>query len=331
MRFILTLPFFIVAALAHAEADGVIRSLAELDAAIGDAAPRSDAFSIEGLVTQNTSAIKDQFVVTDGVVHMLITDGVFWPKLVLRPGDRVRASGRVIRQTNAAYNYAKAFDIEIVSHGQQPPPIDASAATINSGRLNNRIVRLNGTIIDAFHDEIDPLFIFFVISSEGEIVYANAYCTNNLSRISSIIGAKVSIVGICNMPHREYTSRYNLGMQLSTSFPEGITVVCPASADPYCAPLLEGGIHDVRKALASDSPRRKVCGRVIAVWHGDSALLRTDGGSATRIRVADGAPPKIGDLIEAVGMPETDIHTLNLSCAVWRRTGTARATNIRLY
>lgn len=322
MRFILTLPLFLVAALAHAEADGVIRSLAELDAAIGDAAPRSDAFSIEGLVTQSASAVRDQFAVTDGVVHMMMTDGVFWPKLALRPGDRIRASGRVIRQTNAAYNYAKAFDIEIVSHGPPPPPIDASAATVNSGRLSNRIVRLNGTVIDAFPDEIDPRYIFFVVSSEGEIAYANAYCTSNPGRVSSMVGAKVSIVGICNMSHRESDSRHNLGMQLATSFPEGITIVRPASADPYCAPLLEGGIHDVRKALASDSPRRRVCGRVIAVWHGDSALLRTDGGSATRIRVADGAPPKIGDLIEAVGMPETDIHTLNLARAIWRRTGT---------
>lgn len=314
-------PFLLAAALAHAEADGTIRSLAALDAAISDAAPRAGAFEIDGMVTSGTSDLGDQFILTDGSVHMRMTDGVFWPKLTLRAGDRIRASGRVVRQTDNTYNYAKAFDLAVISHDKPPPPVDASAAEINDGRMRNRIVRLKGTIIDLLRDEIDPRFIFLVIFSGGETVYANIRRTGNSEKLKSLVGAKVSVVGACVLSHEADTSRFNLGMLLHIGSMHDISILRPAPKDPFSAPPLEGGVRDIRKAAASDSPRRKATGRVIAVWRGDCALLRTDENHVSRIRISSGTAPAVGDVIEAVGMPETDIYNRNLSRAIWRRRG----------
>ena len=94
------------------QADAAIRNLKELESAIGDKATRSDPFEVEGVVACGASALSDHFILTDGSFHVKMTDGVDWPAKTPRPGDRIRAIGRVVRQTNTRYNYAKAFGME---------------------------------------------------------------------------------------------------------------------------------------------------------------------------------------------------------------------------
>ncbi len=307
---------FAVTALAAAAMD--IHTLDELDAACSDSAARSDPFEVEGLVTGATTEIADTFILTDGSKFMEMTDGMFWPKPVLKAGDRIRASGHVIRQDNDLYNYAKAFKITILSHETPPPPVDATAKEINEGKVLYKIVRVTGTIIDACRDEIDPRFVFLTISSDNETIYANAYHTNEFTRTVGLIGSKVTITGKC-FELKPGTNRYNLGPQISFTFPNGMTVIKPGPSDPFVAPPLEGGVADVTRALESDSPWRKVRGRVIAVWHRSNALVRVDPFRVSRVTFADAAPPDVGDEIEAVGIPETDIYNLNLSRAQWRK------------
>ena len=304
------------------QADADIRSLRELESAIRDASPRSDAFEVEGVVTHGATKLIDQFIIADGNVHIQMTDGVAWPTKTPRPGDRIRAIGRVVRQTNDQYNYAKAFQIETLSRGEPPPPVEVTTAELNDQLFINRVVRLTGTVIDVFRDEIDPRFIFIVISSNGEIAYANANYTNSLESVAALVGATVSIVGACTAPHEADIKRFSLGVQLSTVVPDGITILKAAPADIFAAPSLEGGIRGVREAVESDTPRRKISGIVIATWQKDCALIRTDAGRVSKIRTVNGKPaPHVGDMIEAVGMPETDIYTLNLSRAIWRKVG----------
>ena len=103
-----------------AQSDTGMRNLRELESAIDDNAPRSDSFDVEGIVSCGATNLGDQFVLTDGKVYIPITDSVAWPTKTPRPGDRIRAIGRVIRQINNRYNYAKAFRIETLSH-EAPP------------------------------------------------------------------------------------------------------------------------------------------------------------------------------------------------------------------
>ena len=305
------------------QADVGIRSLSELESAINDNAPQSDSFEVEGVVTCGASALSDHFILTDGSFHVKMTDGVDWPAKTPRPGDRIRAIGRVVRQTNNRYNYAKAFGMETLSHEDPPPPVDATAADVNSGRLANRVVRMNGTVIDVLRDEIDPRFVFLVIASGGEVAYANAYYTNSLESVSALVGATVSIVGACTMPHESDTKRFNLGLQVSTSINNGITIQKSAPDDAFAAPTLQGGVRDIRQASTSDSPRRKVRGQVVAVWRECYALVRTDANHVSKIQFSVASTPHVGDVIEAVGMPETDIYTRILSRAIWRKVGDA--------
>ncbi len=318
MRLSLLASILFAAAFACAETDGTIRSLGDLNAALRDEAARSDPFEVECLVTDGPSALADTFSATDGSTYMEMTDGAFWPRRVLKDGDRIRAMGRIIRQGNDLYNYAKAFKIEIISHEEPLPPIEATAREINEGKVLNRKVRATGTIIDICRDEIDPRFVYFLISSGKEIIYANAYCTNDFDRASGFVGATVAVTGKC-FTLSPGNNRFNLGPQISTTIPSGITIVNPGPADTFLAPVLEGGVADVSRALESDSPWRKVRGTVIAVWHRTSALVRVNPRRVSRVEFVEGKAPRVGETIEAVGIPETDIYNLNLSRARWRK------------
>ena len=72
--------------------------------------------------------------------------------------------------------------------------------------------------------------------------------------------------------------------------------------------------------------RRRVTGRVIAVWHGDRLLLQTsERQRIVRVDLAEPRPPAYGTVVDAVGNPETDLYRLNLSRAIWRTNGIAAA------
>ena len=318
MSFRTLLALAIALPFASAQAGEVIRNLQGLEAAVKCETPRSDEFEVECLVTGTTTTLADTFTITDDTTFMEMTDGVFWPRLVLKDGDRIRASGRVIRQDNVLYNYAKAFKIDILSHEEPPPPVNTTAKDLNEGKVLHRIVRVTGTVIDACRDELDPRFVFFTISSGKEIIFANTYCTNEFAWAHGFIGSTVKVTGKCFM-QKPGRNRYNLGPQISTTIPDGLEIISPGPADQFLAPPLEGGVGEVAKALESSSPWRKVRGKVITVWHRSNALVRISPHRVSRVRFAGSTAPEVGEMIEAVGIPETDIYSLNLSRAQWRK------------
>jgi len=65
--------------------------------------------------------------------------------------------------------------------------------------------------------------------------------------------------------------------------------------------------------------RRRVHGRVIAVWNNNTVLLDTDFG-ITKVQLIKGMTPRYGMAVDAVGIVETDLYHLNLSRAIWRKT-----------
>ena len=280
-------------------------------------------FSIcQAIVTSPTSQQGDTFAVSDATGYLGITDGYFWPECPFRAGDRVRMSGIIIKQDNKLYNYAKATNIVILSHGTAPAPVDACASEINAGKVLNRIVQTEGRVVDVFRDEIDPRFVFFVLADDSGFVYAALTAENPADdkRIFTLLDAVVRVTGLCDRP-----PPHGCGRQLDAYI--GINssvIVSPPPTDPFSAPLLSGRVREAQHLPGIDTFRRRVRGTVIAVWGGTTALVRTEGNALSKIGFATTPIPAYGDFIEAVGVPETDLYSLNLSRAIWRQaTGAA--------
>ena len=274
----------------------------------------------EAIVSSPPSRLSDRFAVSDSTGSLSVTDGMFYPEPTLRAGDRLRMSGVIIKQDNGLYNYAKATNIAILAHGPAPAVLSANAAEINAGKVLDRIVCMEGRVVDVLRDEIDPRFVFFVIADGSDFIYAHLHAEDSPAehdRLYTLMDAVVRATGLCTRMRPQGFGRM-LDITLALESAEAITIVAPPPADPFSAPLFNGHIHEIQHLPGRETFRRKVRGTVIAVWGKNTALVRMEDNALSTIGFASGTLPTCGDFIEAVGAPETDLFTFNLSRAIWR-------------
>ena len=242
----------------------------------------------------------------------------------LRRGDRIHATGHIVPWESSNISMAEVQSMQILFHSPMPPIPSVPVGELLAAEWRDRPVRLRGVVKDAFHDEIDTNWNYLEIRSGREVVYSS-FTTDGTDgeRLRAIIGAEVEIDGL--YMSSKVGNRRMIGRKLHTTGWDSIRIVTPAPRDPYDVPLLEDSPSTATSAF-SDIGRRRVMGRVIAVWHGDRFLLRTlDDDRIARIDLAMASPPKYGQCVEATGLPETDLYRLNLSRAIWREIPAAAA------
>ena len=69
--------------------------------------------------------------------------------------------------------------------------------------------------------------------------------------------------------------------------------------------------------------RRRLSGKVIAVWRGNRILVKSENGNVHTVELSGGPVPEYGAMIEAAGLLKTDLYRMNLSDAIWRRKNLA--------
>ena len=299
--------------------DAPITDLATLTGTVENPNSQGRSFDLkEVVISATTTEFTDRMAVADSTGHLSITDGMFWPERPFLAGDRIRMSGIIIKQDNGLYNYAKATNIVFLAHGNVPAPVEADAASINSGRCLDRLVRTRGRIIDVFHDEIDSRFVFFILASKRGCVYV---AVSNLipdgDVLFGMLDSVVEVTGLCDQARPSGAGRL-IDILLEIRTPHAIRTITPPPEDPFSAPPLCGRLRDIQAIPESDTFRRKVRGTVLAVWNDSTALVQTENGDISKIDFTRTPIPACGVFIEAVGAPETDLYNLNLSRAIWR-------------
>ena len=298
-----------------AATNNVVRSAAELDAALKE--ERIGArFDITATVTYPCNSICCTFAVEDASGAVVLREDAFFPKCPMKAGDRVRITGSTFKYMESGSVAASDNKAHIISHGPPPTPVETSIPELLEGRHVNRLVRLCGTVRDAFVDEIDPLWGYLVLQDAGRTFYATcASPSPDVRALNALVGARIRLTGLYN-PYI-VGSRRTGGLQMLFSGLDAIDIVQPAPANPFDVPLL-GSERELREAIVTGMGRRRAVGRVVAVWHGDRMLLRTSDGRTVRVDLQERNPPEFGAVIECVGIPETDLYRFNLSRAVWR-------------
>ena len=230
-------------------------------------------------------------------------------------GDLIRLSG-VIIPAATEQQIAEVRQITVISSGVQPEAEPITAKDVFNDNFRNRFVRIDGLVHDAFRDEIDPNWIFLTLNCNDGIVYFAIFTPETTNEeLDRLIGARVRVHGTC-VKERNNT-RKRIGRIVSANSMRAITVLTPSRDDRFDAPSLDE-LHVSRPSDPTALGRHRAIGHIIAVWHGESLLLKSDTGDIVRIDLAYGEPPNYGERIEAVGFPETDLYRINLSRAVWR-------------
>ena len=196
-------------------------------------------------------------------------------------------------------------------------PISNELSHLFDNKHPFKCLELTGRIEDVFHDETNARYIFIVVRSGDRIFHATLRNSPKTeSELQKLIGAQAALCGIVDF--NDTNKRAQIGPTLYLLTPDDIRLLTPAPPNRFAAPEIGDLRHLPPQEIAAIGLRRAV-GRVRAVWQCRSVLLETTNAiPLVRLDLADMNPPRIGDFIEAVGHPETDIYRINLSRAIWR-------------
>ena len=231
------------------------------------------------------------------------------PREPLRLGATYRFEG-VIHHNTQLWCDSCTF----VSNGVAPSVGETTAEQFLSGADDNRRVRLRGIVRDTFRDENDPRFLYMPLLSGGDIVYCAFQSPLGEDR-KELIGAEIIAQGVCSPI--VHNNRRQIGRTLHIQNSDTIKILKAANSDPFDVPEL----GNLRREAPSRIPllgRRRLSGRIIAVWGKTHLILQRPDGEMSNIELSGENAPQWGDLIEVAGFPETDLYRVNLVRAVWR-------------
>lgn len=236
----------------------------------------------------------------------------------LKPGDKISITGKL---NLSEHGRPEAFceSLTLISAGNPTPSRKATGQEIATGTWDYRAITIQGTIIDAFADEIDPGYIYFSIACDGYILL-NAQKISEFSTQKSreLIGSYVEISGICDpLPH---TRRKPVRRMLHSV--KSFQILSPAKTNVFDNPTAKHALPPLNDIRAIPD-RRTFKGHVLVIWKGNNALLQSHGATHTenvRVSFASDCLPKCGTHIEVSGFPGSDTYEPTLQRADWRPT-----------
>lgn len=237
-------------------------------------------------------------------------------------GDRVRTYGNLAHFIKAKASVPICERTEILSRGSVPKPLPVSPSDLKSGKYDNRFIRISGKVEECFSDDTDSDWVYLAMDCDGETLYAasphsHATAETHLKKLQGLVGARIAMCCIYS-PEFGITSR-RLIYKTTVIFVDenSIETLGESPNDPFDVPDI--GQRPVPNLSGFLKLRRcKVTGQVIAIWQGDTIILRTPEGEIHNIELSGGTLPKRGDMIEVAGNAETDLCRINLNNATWR-------------
>jgi len=258
------------------------------------------------------------FTVADASGSIIVNVNQSKTPAPVRPGDIVALSGIIRRHRDDNKEILSSpfcEKIAILGHEPPPPAPVTPIGELLDGLHPNRPVLVRGCWEDLFIDEIDPNWIYGILSDGHDRIFVTLERRwANFEDFASLVGATVEIEGVCRTDRR--TGRHQFGHFLVTVGLGNVKVLMPPPKDPYAVPDISV-LRQLRPDRLSSLPRHRTTGRIIATWDSSLALLRTADESIVDIRFADEAPP-IGSIVDVIGFPSTDFFRVNLSRAEFR-------------
>ena len=257
--------------------------------------------------------------IADSSGAMLITLDKISTPITIRRGDVVEFSG-IVTDDSFGHPCASCTSARIISNATNTPAVLHNPTDLSSVKHWYRVVKIEGLVIDAFLDEIDPNYMFLVLNYDGHRVTVATESEGQTDEFCrDLIGHRVSVLGVCR-PNM-YGARAYFGQNIRT-IPENIKILPGKPHNPFAAQeLCEQKL--IRPNEITSVERRTVKGTVIASWSNGRSLVKTKSGQIVRIKIMHGNPPEQGQSVEASGFPETDLYRINLTRCLCRVTADA--------
>lgn len=268
-------------------------------------------FCVSGVVTMCSAVPGGAFFLQDDTHAARLfnhsTEGI-------RPGDAIVAFGRINRGMASGRPAADVVRINVLAHDCLPPPLSIEPKRLSDPAMMHRIVRIAGRIQDAFRDELDRDWFFFVLNCKNTIVYISCRQPVDAEQLEALIGSEVSVAGICM--GRLHNNRRMIMRTVELMKMEDLHVLKPKPSTTHepsdidSVPFLEG-LPETDIGVYSAS------GRVLAAWGNGNVLLRTSTGTLVKGEITKPPFPSYDEAIRLLGRPETDLYNPILVHASW--------------
>lgn len=170
----------------------------------------------------------------------LFDDTGFIP--VTAPSNSALSVGSIYRVTGSIMSYKYggntllADACELIRTATPPAPVTADFQRIREGLLDGQSVLFSGLVIDAFPDEVDPLYVWMLVRQRGVTIPLAAYCpTNRRESCRRFIGKEISVEGFCTPP----VGRRRFGVSVINVKSLDDLEIKPDNANVFSAPVLD--------------------------------------------------------------------------------------------
>jgi len=254
--------------------------------------------------------------------------GSVWLSMRLyRPDVSGFAIGDIVTATGSTCGYDRGIvlpecrAVKRIASGIATPTTNASITAIMSGLLDYRSVRVTGTIREVFQDETEPNTLFIALVENGQTIYLTlieelAHLPDALANLRGLIDTRVAVIGFCTPFNRGY--RRMIGRTVSLNGIRAVTPIGHTRPNPFLAAEIDDRMHFDPSQIAAMG-RRRTNGQVIAVCADGIFYIRDTLNEIRRIKADGEKLPRVGETVETVGFPETDLYRINLTSAIWRR------------
>jgi signal transduction histidine kinase len=229
-----------------------------------------------------------------------------------RIGDIVEIAGDSTINRGAVLIDAHA--VRIVGHDALPPGDPMPVEAIVTDRLDGRWAEVTATVRSA---EKTTRGVRLTVGATAMPLRAEVYDSSGLD-VDRLVDARVRVRGVVTS---EWNARRQwAGALLLVPSPDAVTVLDPAPAEPWDAPVR--AVDTLTTVAASPGENRRVHVRGIVTHHAlDGHLWLADETGGVEVRAHAEAPLEPGTEVDVLGFPVASAYGVALADARYRATG----------
>ncbi|MEO7275745.1 MAG: response regulator [Vicinamibacterales bacterium] len=254
--------------------------------------------------------------VNDGSGIFVFTRSLEHPMPPVRPGDVVEITGETGPGEFAPV--IAAHRLTITGHAGLPAPHDVTLHRLLSGRDDSQFVEFSGIVRSIGRDDQHHLALevsnareripAFVAAIDGQVLPAGLD-VDAVVRVRAVVGTRFN------------DKRQIVGVQFFIPSVNEIVVDVPAVVDPFALPITS--VNGLLDFTSADRAGRRVRLRGVVMLARDQVVYVRDAKGTVEVHAAAATPLRPGDLVDAVGFPETGAYSPLLEDSILRPVGTA--------
>ncbi len=235
--------------------------------------------------------------------------------LRLVPGDRIRVRG--VAQ-DSFRPIVISSDLTLLYHGKPPAPAPAGFVSMIHSEFDCRYVTVRGTVISAYMTLSSGRSVTGIdLRADGGMVSV-IMDSDDSSRLKGLLDADVEVTGVLS---GHFDGKMQLtGLLIHAMSFDQVKIITRAPRDAWSIPVMSMG-EVLRNSNVVDRSQRVRVQGTLTYYHQTAMAVLQDGDRSIRVLTPQIERLRIGDRVEAIGIPYVENDFLTLKLGQIRSTG----------